>query len=133
MSELALTNQPELLELDCFRWMYEASDEWGHHCLRYLDLSGAPNLKRLDCRRNLLAELDLNCVTQLRELDCSSNALTDLDLSRVPMLEVLRCGNESYHSVWIERLDIRPLLGIKELHCDKCTLLIQRPDQHFHA
>lgn len=132
MQELVPPSLPELVELDCENSSWDKSAGLGRY-LEKLDLRGVPNLRRLNCFSNALDNLDLSCVPQLRDLNCVYNLLVDLDVSCVPMLEVLRCENCSYESVWIKTLDVRPLFHLKELHYDKRTRLIQRPDQHFHS
>ena len=138
MRELILPSLPDLVELECSNSIWDKDAGSGRY-LGKIDLRGAPNLKRLNCRDNMLEHLDLSCVPKLKHLDCSWNPQTELNLTDVPLLETLKCYNipiESWSNrnpPFIRSLDISGLRYLKELDCDIRTQVIQRPDQHFSA
>ncbi len=146
---MTLTNLPELVELDCSNPARDRDADQAQP-LRRLDLRGVPKMERLICHSNRLESLDLSCVPKLQYLTCSDNPLAELDLSGVALLEGLFCQGlpkeplaGDYDSPWIAAmagrwdppwiavLDIRELRLLKTLDCDRRTLVIQRPDQHF--
>ena len=138
MRELILPSLPQLVELECTNSHWDKEAGLGRY-LEKIDLRGAPKLKRLNCRDNMLERLELNGVPRLEYLNCSWNPLTELDLTNVPLLETLKCCNiPSTH--WSTRnpprmdsLDASHLLHLKELECDERTQVVQRPDQHFNT
>jgi Leucine-rich repeat (LRR) protein len=72
LSELNITNCPQLQVLDC-----------GSNNLTKLVLSFLPKLLDLACENNQLNELDVTKCTKLMWLTCSKNHLTELDLSNL--------------------------------------------------
>lgn len=138
MQELILPDLPDLVELECENSIWDKGAGLGRY-LEKIDLRGAPNLKRLNCRDNMLEDLHLSRVPKLKHLDCSWNPLTELNLTDVPLLETLKCYNipieywSNRNPPFIGSLDISGLRCLKELDCDNRTQIIQRPDQHFNA
>jgi Leucine-rich repeat (LRR) protein len=136
MREFILPNVPDLIELECKNSSWDKDAGLGRY-LEKIDLRGAPKLKLLNCRDNMLEHLELSCVPKLKCLECSWNPLTELDLAGVPLLETLKCHNiPSNH--WtttnpprISSLDVSGLHHLKELDYDNRTQVIQRPDQYF--
>ena len=93
-----------------------------------------PNLTKLDCRNNELAELnvsentalqklwfygnqiesiDLSKNTELLDLDCGNNPLTDLDVSQNTKLEALHC----YNATQLTALDVSNKPNLTTLEC----------------
>ena len=62
LSQLDVSNNPELLELSCDRNM-----------LTRLDVSSSPNLTYLNCSVNQLSRLDVSANLSLENLVCYSN------------------------------------------------------------
>lgn len=80
--------------------------------LKYLELSGVPELTKLGCAGNQLTELDLSPVPDLDLLVCSNNQLTELDLYPVQGLTELGCsGNQ------LTKLDLSPVPDLTKLFC----------------
>jgi len=138
MRELILPSLPDLVELECSNSSWDKDAGLGRY-LEKIDLRGVPNLKRLNCRDNMLEHLELSCVPKLKHLECSWNPLKEINLNAVPLLETLKCDNipvehwSNNHPPFIRSLDVSGLRHLKELVCDNRTQLIQRPDQHFNA
>ena len=81
--------------------------------LTQIDLSKAPNLKKLYCMGNKLTTLDVSNNTALTELHCGGNQLTTLDLSKNAALQVLECpGNK------LVALDVRTNANLYALYCN---------------
>lgn len=71
---------PNLFYLDV--WNYEESQGQ----LTGIDLSGCPNLIRLNCDRNRIESLDLSHCPYLEYLFCAFNSISEIDLSHNPEL-----------------------------------------------
>lgn len=69
------------------------------NALTALDVSNAPELKRLLCADNQLTELELEACTKLVELDCQNNRIKTLALSKNRSLEALNCANNALTSL----------------------------------
>ena len=80
--------------------------------LTNLNLSGLPNLKKLNCSYGKLASLNLNGLSGLTELDCSSNLITNLALTNLPNLKTLNCTKN-----YIANLNATNLTNLTELYC----------------
>ena len=72
--------------------------------LMFLDVSGNPHLRIIDCQDNKLRELDLSHNTELRELNASWNYITSIDVTMLPLLTYLNVSvNEEISSVDLTR------------------------------
>lgn len=71
---------PNLFYLDV--WNYEGTQGQ----LTGIDLSGCPNLIRLNCDRNRIESLDLSHCPYLEYLYCGFNSISEIDLSQNPEL-----------------------------------------------
>ena len=74
--------------------------------------SEVPNLRKLDCCVNELADLDLSMFPLLTELMCSYNKFPNLNLKSVPMLEELWCSDNQ-----LEELDLLSVHSLSKLWC----------------
>lgn len=84
---------PNLFYLDV--WNY--GDDKG--LLTGIDLSGCPNLIRLNCDGNCIESLDLSNCTYLEGLYCASNSIAEIDLSHNPELKELNIENNLLSSI----------------------------------
>ena len=101
-----VSNQPDLLELDC------------SYCeLTQLDASKNPKLYYLSCYGNELAALDLSKLPELVELNAKVNKLTTIDFTNNPKLQVVNLtGNE------LESLDVTKLASLASLNAGQNKL-----------
>ena len=67
--------------------------------LTHLDLSGNPNLIRLNCDWNSIEALDLTMCPYLECLCCAQNSLTQIDLSHNPELREINLDNNLLSSI----------------------------------
>jgi len=98
--------------------------------LSYLDISNVPYLNELECQENKLTNIDLSNVPQLTKLICWKNLLSEINLSKVPKLNSLKCANQSTGSR-MKELDISDCLTT-EFELDPITSfsrIIKRSDQ----
>jgi Leucine-rich repeat (LRR) protein len=80
--------------------------------LTSLNLSGLPNLKKLNCSIGKLTSLNLSNLISLTELDCTYNNISSLNLVNLPNLEKLSCTSNPILS-----LDASTLTNLVELNC----------------
>ena len=96
LKTLDLTYNVNLRELDISMLSALESLYVGYCGLDYLDLSGNPALRELQCERNILSSLDLSANLLLEHMDCNENEnLTVLNISMLPSLKHLNvsaCG-----------------------------------------
>lgn len=132
IATLSITNLPNLVSLDCgnineltsltlsnlaslqdFRVMGNSgSTAQSLSNLSTLNLSGLPNLQKINCSFQKLTTLNLSGLSNLIELDCSSNQLTSLNLTNLPNLQKLICSRN-----YITSLDASGLPALVELSC----------------
>ncbi|MGC4040150.1 MAG: leucine-rich repeat domain-containing protein [Flavobacterium sp.] len=131
IANLSISDLPNLVNLDCgninelttvtlsnlpslqdFRVVGNANNAQSASNLATLNLSGLPNLQKLDCSFQKLTSLNLNNLTNLKELDCSSNRITSLNLTNLPNLQKLTCSRN-----YITSLDASGLPALTDLAC----------------
>lgn len=149
LSELDVSGNARLLELDCFGNRLTELDVSGNPkllCLRCednalteLDVSDNPKLIDLYCDRNRLTELDVSGNARLSTLFCSLNRLTALDISDNPALRALNCfdnrlteldvrENPALELLWcggnkLTALDVRENARLYDLSCERSKLV----------
>jgi len=107
LTNLDVSNNPELIKLDC---------SWNE--LTDLDVSNNAALEELNCEFNYIERLDLSGNPALIKLSCSVNPLDFLDVTKNTLLTELIAGHSSYigHSVGpLENLDISNNVALKNL------------------
>jgi Leucine-rich repeat (LRR) protein len=115
LTELDLTNCPNLEELYCFD--NELSEIKGlNECLKLkklvcnankliiLNLTNLKRLQYLGCQENQLKELNISENKELTELYCFDNELTNLNLN-CPKLSDLRCNKNQLTQLTLPKLD----------------------------
>lgn len=91
LTELLLTNNPNLEEIDC-----------SNNRLTVLDFSSATYLEMLNCDNNELTELNFSTLDGwLWSLHCDNNKIRRLDFSTTPDLEYVYCSNNSSGAIKI--------------------------------
>ena len=80
--------------------------------LTTLNLSGLPNLQKLECYNGVLTSLNLSGLSSLTELNCSRNQITNLNVSNMPNLQKLVCDTNP-----IANLNVSNLSNLLELTC----------------
>lgn len=126
ISELDLSHNVELMDLDCSLARIQTLDLTNNGKLEMLDCHGCVNLKTLDlgtydkhganninvinCFGCALDTLDLSRCEMLEYLDCRDNKLKGLDVSRSPLLTQLSCsGNEIGEITFADDFDMEQL------------------------
>ena len=122
ITELILTNQPQLNELYCYSNQLTTLDvsrnveltnlNCGSNQLTTLDVSRNVALTYLDCYANQLTTLDVSGCVALTFLDCNSNQLTTLDVSGCVALTYLYC-----YSNQLTTLDVSGCVALTNLYC----------------
>ena len=69
LSELDLSNNPELIELDC-----------KYNNLKKLDLSNNNKIESVDCSQNWIEDINVSNCINLYNLQCSENCLRDINI-----------------------------------------------------
>ena len=88
-----------------------------------LDMSGFPNLVRLQCEANMLESLNVSQNLNLRELNCVFNTITTLDLTNNKKLSKLTCDDVKiigYHPS--EGADENDVAAIKKIISEQLKL-----------
>ncbi|MDE6440905.1 MAG: leucine-rich repeat domain-containing protein, partial [Bacteroidales bacterium] len=94
------------------QWIYGRGS-----ALKSLDLSGCPNLNKLECGNNQLTSLDVSGCPNLSYLECGNNQLISLDVSGCLNLSALSCFNNQLSS-----LDVSGHTALKWLYCSNNQL-----------
>jgi len=110
LSTISLVNLTNLEDFKVSSRLDSNGSSLGH--LTNLDLSGLPNLKKLDCSNGILTALNLNGLTSLTEVNCSRNQITSLNLTNLPNLVILSCDVNP-----IVNLNASNLTSLQELGC----------------
>lgn len=129
ITELDLSNNKELINLNCYRNtnlsslnILSCSKLTTLNCydcnLTELDLSNKESLYSLTCNGNNIKDLDLSNCAELITLNCYENNITELDVSKNTKLKNLNChGNE------LVELDIKENTLLETLSCSNCNLI----------
>ncbi|MBO4730792.1 MAG: hypothetical protein J5593_04890 [Bacteroidaceae bacterium] len=90
------------------------------YCIKWLDVSGAPNLVSLNCADNRLVALNVDELAQLDELNCSGNEIDKLSTTHNGQLRYLDCAEN-----FIDALDVsaNPLLEVLSCSGNRLTSL----------
>ncbi len=99
LTELDLSNNPELVDLSC-----------SFNNLTSLDVTNNPKLETLDCYENNLTSLNVSNNPNLIRLACWTNALDSLDVTQNKKLVELYCGDNALTS-----LDVTQNIQLAEL------------------
>jgi len=110
LSSVTLTNLPALQDFSVVGNV--GSDSQTISNLTTLNLSGLPNLQKLDCSNGKLTSLNLTGLSSLTEIKCSRNQITNLNLSNLPNLKILDCTVNP-----IINLNASNLLALEILNC----------------
>lgn len=85
--------------------------------LTWLDLSGATNLRSVDCSDNLLDSINVSMLTQIDELICCNNNLKALDVTFCTNLRYLDCSSNN-----LESLNVINNKNLQVLNCSDNNL-----------
>lgn len=107
---VTLQNLPSLQDFKVIGNVNSSAQPLGQ--MTSLNLSGLPNLQKLECNNGVLTSLNLSGLASLTELNCSRNQITNLNLTNLPNLQKLVCDTNP-----IANLDVSNLINLTELTC----------------
>ncbi len=85
--------------------------------LEVLDVSGVPNLLRLECNNNNLKSLNITNLKKLEIVNCNHNQLSKLDFAGITTLKNIDCSFNT-----ISELNVEPLINIETFNCENNEL-----------
>ena len=86
--------------------------------IKYINLTGCPELRRLNCEINLISKLDITKNSKLAYLNCFGNMLKELDISQNTNLDYLNTsGNHE-----IAHLALEKVPQLTKLYCEYNSL-----------